>query len=181
MAISAALGCDLSVRMFPNTGPRIRDRLQVAMSEALIERLHARWVAHPEVPVYRPVRGVIDLVLADRAAHDVVVTELHSQIRRVEQQIRRSVQKADALAAMPEFTGQRVGRLLVVRNTAALRDVGRAATHTFAAAYPARAEDALASLAGTKPWPGAAVLWANVERGRAALLDGPPRGIQVGR
>ena len=69
MAIAAALGCDLSVRMFPGTGPRIRDRIQVAMSEALLASLHPRWRAAPEVPVYRPVRGVIDLVLADPAAH----------------------------------------------------------------------------------------------------------------
>ena len=68
MAIAAALGCDLSVRMFPGTGPRIRDRIQVAMSEALLASLHPRWRAQPEVPVYRPVRGVIDLVLTDATA-----------------------------------------------------------------------------------------------------------------
>ena len=68
LAIAAALGCDLSVRLFPNTGPRIRDRLQVAMTEALLALLHPRWQPHPEVPVYRPVRGVIDLVLADQGA-----------------------------------------------------------------------------------------------------------------
>ncbi len=98
LAVAAALGCDLSVRMFPGTGPRIRDRIQVAMSEALLASLHPRWRAQPEVPVYRPVRGVIDLVLTDATAHLVVPTELQSELRRVEQQIRWSVQKADALA-----------------------------------------------------------------------------------
>ena len=43
--IAAALGCDLSVRLFPGTGPRIRDRIQVAMSEALLASLHPRWRA----------------------------------------------------------------------------------------------------------------------------------------
>ena len=89
------------------------------MSEALIDILHPRWSPHPEVPVYRPVRGVIDLVLADPAARQVVASELQSQLRRIEQQIRWSVQKADALAALAEFEGARVSRLLVVRNTAA--------------------------------------------------------------
>jgi transcriptional regulator with XRE-family HTH domain len=181
LAIAAALGCDLSVRLFPNTGPRIRDRLQVAMSEALIDLLHPRWKPHPEVPVYRPVRGVIDLVLADPATRQVVASELHSQLRRIEQQIRWSVQKADALAALPEFDGARVGRLVVVRNVAAIREAVKASEHTLGAAYPAKAADALASLTGERPWPGAAVLWANVERGRARILDGPPRGIAVGR
>ena len=146
MAIAAALGCDLSVRMFPGTGPRIRDRIQLAMSEALIASLHPRWHVRPEVPVYRPVRGVIDLVLADGSARIAVPTELQSDLRRVEQQIRWSVQKADALAATSELAGDRVSRLLVVRNTAAMRETIRAATRTLAADYPARAAEAIASL-----------------------------------
>jgi transcriptional regulator with XRE-family HTH domain len=181
LAIAAALGCDLSVRMFPGTGPRIRDRIQVAMSEALLASLHPRWRAQPEVPIYRPVRGVIDLVLADAAAHLVVPTELQSELRRVEQQIRWSVQKADALASMPEFAGDRVSRLLVVRNTAAMRETVRAAAQTLAAAYPARASDAIAALTADRPWPGSALIWANVERGEARILEGPPRGVTVGR
>ena len=181
MAVAAALGCDLSVRMFPGTGPRIRDRIQVAMSEALLGSLHPRWRAEPEVPVYRPVRGVIDLVLTDAVAHIAVPTELQSELRRVEQQIRWSVQKADALAAMPEYAGARVSRLVVVRNTTAMRETVRAATRTLAAAYPARAADAIAALTADGPWPGAALVWANVERGEARILDGPPRGVMVGR
>ncbi len=181
MAIAAALGCDLSVRMFPGTGPRIRDRIQVAMSEALIASLHPRWRIQPEVPVYRPVRGVIDVVLADASAHVAVPTELQSELRRVEQQIRWSVQKADALAAMPELAGEHVSRLLVVRNTAAMRETVRAAARTLSPAYPAKVADVIASLTADRPWPGAAMLWANVEGGQARILDGPPRGVTVGR
>ena len=51
----------------------------------------------------------------------------------------------------------------------------------IAAAYPARAADAVASLTADRPWPGAALLWANVELGHARILDGPPRGVTVGR
>ena len=57
-AIAAVLGSDLSVRLFPTTGPRIHDRIQAAMEEALLRVLHARWIASPEVPVVRPARGV---------------------------------------------------------------------------------------------------------------------------
>ena len=181
LAIGEALGADLSVRLFPNTGPRIRDRLQIAMSEALIAALHPRWQVVPEVPVYRPVRGVIDLVLRDRSGADAIATEIHSQLRRVEQQVRWAAQKTDALAALPDLEGREVGRLLVVRNTAAMRDAVRAGAGTLAAACPARVEEALASLRGTVPWPGAALIWAAVERGHARLLEGPPRGIAVGR
>ena len=59
-----------------------------------------------------------------------------------------------------------------MRNTAAMRETVRAAARTLAAAYPARAADAIASLTGGAPWPGAAMVWANVERGRATILDG---------
>ena len=181
LAVATALGADLSVRLFPNTGPRIRDHLQMAMSEALLGALHPRWLATPEVPVYRPVRGVIDLVLADRVGPALIATELQSQLRRVEQQLRWSIQKADALAAMPEYQTRTTSRLLVVRNTAAMREVVRSAAATFAAAYPGRAITALESLRGEAPWPGAAVIWAIVERGQARLMDGPPRGISVDR
>ncbi len=181
IAVATALGADLSVRLFPNTGPRIRDHLQIAIAGALIAALHPRWDVAPEVPVYRPVRGVIDLVLSDTAGPDVVAVEIHSQLRRVEQQIRWATQKADALAALPEQERRRVHRLLVLRNTAATREVGRLAADTLGAAYPGRSADAVAALRGTAPWPGRAVIWATVERGEAHLLDGPPRGIAMGR
>ena len=181
LAVAAALGADLSIRVFPNTGPRIRDRFQVAMTEALLAMLHPRWQATPEVPVYRPVRGVIDVVLEDRGGADTVATELHSRLQRVEQQLRWSVQKADALAGRPDMAQRRVGRLLVVRNTAAMRDLVRAAPGTFAAAYPAPVADVMDALAGTAPWPGPGLLWADVARGVARVLRAPPRGIGVGR
>jgi transcriptional regulator with XRE-family HTH domain len=181
MAISAALGADLSIRVFPQSGPRIRDHIQVAMSETLLAGLAPRWRPSPEVPVYRPIRGVIDVVLQDGDGPDTVASELHSQLRRVEQQVRWSVQKADALAASPDQAGRRVSRLLVVRNTASMRDVMRAASSTLGAAYPARAADAIASLCGDASWPGAAILWIDLRGTASRLLDGPPRGVTVGR
>jgi len=181
LAIADALGADLSVRLFSNSGPRIRDRLQLAIAEALIGELHSRWDVTPEVPVYRPVRGVVDLVLSDTAGPDVVAIEIHSQLRRVEQQIRWAAQKADALAALPERGGRHMHRLLVLRNTAATREVGRLAAGTLGAAYPGRAADAVAALRGTTPWPADALVWADVTRGMAHLLQRPPRGVAVGR
>ena len=87
IAVATALGADLSIRCFPGSGPRVRDHLQLAMSEALLAALHPRWRVTPEVPVYRPIRGVIDLVLEDRRGPAVIATELQSQLRRIEQQV----------------------------------------------------------------------------------------------
>jgi transcriptional regulator with XRE-family HTH domain len=179
--IGVALGADLGVRYFANTGPRIRDHVQIAMSEALLPDVHVSWRARLEVPVYRPVHGVIDVVLEERAGTTTVATELHSQVRRVEQQIRWQIQKADALALQPDQEGRSVSRLLVLRNTQATREVIRAASATISAAYPARTVDAIAALREGAPWPGAALVWMRVDGGGAVLLDGPRRGISVGR
>ena len=181
LRVATVLGADLSLRLYPRTGPLIRDHLQVAMSEELLGRLHSRWRATPEVAVYRPVRGVIDILLHDRDRPDTVSTELQSQLRRIEQQVRWASQKADAVAVLPEQSGRRTSRLVVLRNTATMRDTVRTASATLAAAYPARTCDAVKALTEDAAWPGAAVAWMTVERGRARLLDGPPRGVQVGR
>ena len=114
-------------------------------------------------------------------APPTVETELHSQIHRVEQQVRWQRQKADALALLPDQEGRVVSRLLVLRNTQANRDAVRVGAGILRAAYPARTADALAAVRGTSSWPGAAIAWINVEGGSARLLDGPPRGVEVGR
>src|SRR4029079_13173812 len=40
--IAAALGADLAARVYPQTGPRIRDRHQARMAEGLIGARHPR-------------------------------------------------------------------------------------------------------------------------------------------
>lgn len=47
--LAAALGADLSARLYPNTGPAIRDRHQAGIPEALLALLHPRWRPHTEV------------------------------------------------------------------------------------------------------------------------------------
>ena len=96
-AFAAMMGHEVSVRLFPGTGPRVRDHLQVRMIEALLASLHPRWHARLEVAVYRPVRGVIDVVLQDRETSDLVAGESHSVLATVERQVRWAGQKADSL------------------------------------------------------------------------------------
>jgi transcriptional regulator with XRE-family HTH domain len=96
-AIATVLGADLSVRAYPTTGPRIHDRIQAAVVEAFLRVLHRRWTAAPEIPVHRPARGVIDLVLVEKARATVVATEMQSEIRRLEQQVRWHRQKEESL------------------------------------------------------------------------------------
>ena len=181
--VAAALGGRLNFYLQQGTGPALRDHLQAAMIEALLAVLHARWRTGLEVNVYRPVRGTIDAVLDDRHAHVAIATESHSALLRIEQQVRWANAKADALAQARVDAGNPVivSRLLLLRSTRATRQVAALHADLLAAAYPARHEDAVASLTGRAPWPGAALVWCEVSQGGARLLDQPPAGIRVGR
>lgn len=187
VAIAEALGCDLGVRLHPTTGPRLRDRFQAPMVEALLRTLHARWTPAPETVVHRPARGVVDVALHDPVARLLVATEAQSEIRRLEQQLRWHREKAESLPSSDIWqyvaadAPPAISRLLVLRSTQTLRELARAYEATLRAAYPARAGDAVAALTGTAPWPGPAIVWVVVEGGVGRLLDGPPRGVRLGR
>ena len=175
--VSTALGMSLSVRVYPGTGPQLRDHLQAAMLEALIKLLHERWRPRLEVAVDHPVRGIIDLVL-DSEAPPIIACEAHSELRRIEQQLRWADAKASALEGIQ---GTDTSRLLLLRSTRRTRALVSEYRHVVATAYPARASDCYDSLAHGKPWPGNGLLWCHVDGGSARVLDHPPRGIVVGR
>jgi len=175
--VAEALGADLAARVYPQTGPAVRDRHQVRMAELLLGLLDARWVVAPEVAVRRPVRGWVDLVLHDPGARTVVATELESTLRTIERLIRRSDEKASALPSASAWARwrdaglePRVSRLLVVRWTRANREVATAARRLLRDAYPADPRDALESLSGSAAWPGAAMLWSRLDGDRPRLL-----------
>ena len=168
--LAAGLGADLSVRLYPNTGPAIRDRHQARILEALLAVRHPRWHAYPEVAVRRPSRGWIDVGFHDPRDRILVATEIQSELRRLEQLIRWASEKAvslpswDGWAALGEEPG--VSLLLVVRDTRSTRAIAREFGRVLRAAYPAHPDDALAALTGQSPWSGASILWA--VSGRAA-------------
>src|SRR5262245_22610352 len=177
--LAVALGADLSVRFFSGSGPRIHDRFQAPMIEALLQVLHPRWRPELEVAAGRN-RGFVDLVLADQVTPAVVATEAQSEIRRFEQQIRWAAEKADALGE--RYPNRPVSRLLLLRSTIATRELARSLADSFQAAYSAKTADVLGALtSGSRPWPGSGILWVSVEGGKARLLPSPPRGVAVGR
>jgi transcriptional regulator with XRE-family HTH domain len=186
--IATVLGADLSVKAYPNTGPRIRDRLQAPMEETLLRALDDRWIADPEVVVVHPARGVIDLVLTDRKQPLLVASEIQSGVHRLEQQIRWHREKELSLPsadlwrfANPDGRAT-TSRLLVLRSTQATRETANRYAATLRAAYPARTRDVIAALlTRDAPWPGPGIAWMRVEGGIAHLLDGPPRGVALGR
>ena len=146
---------------------------------------HPRWRRHTEVPVYRPARGRIDLVLHDPAPAVLVATEVHSQIHRLEQQLGWAQLKADSLESADLWrsltTRPTVSRLLVLRTTRATREVVVQFEATLRTAYPAPAGAIHAALVADAPWPGPGILWADVTPERTRILDRPPRGVRLGR
>ncbi len=179
--LAAALDADVIVRLYPNTGPPIRDRHQARMVEALLRLLHPSWRATLEVPVRNPARGVIDVVLHSAARNVVVAVEVQSELRRVEQQLRWAAEKAESLPSselwrrVTHTEPPTISRLLLLRSTRTTRALVGDLQATFAAAYPADAgatRDALTTEAG--PWPGDALLWATVEAGAATVLEPRP-------
>jgi transcriptional regulator with XRE-family HTH domain len=173
LRIAAALGADFNARLYPTTGPRIHDRHQAPILEALLELLHPRWAPFPEVAVRHASRGWIDLVLHDPRAGLLVATEIESELRRVEQLVRWSKEKADSLPSWdgwPRLPGAPVvSQLLIVRRTRATIEVGREFERQLRLAWPAHPADALASLAGTAGWPGASLIWATKESTKVRL------------
>ena len=185
-AIGVALGADLGIRLFPGSGPRLVDRFQAAMVDSFVRVLNPRWSVRLEVPVVTPARGVVDAALSERSDSLAIAAEFHSELRRLEQQIRWSNEKADGLAVRlaqeaGPAPGPNVSRLLVLRSTTTTREIARRYEALLATAYPARTVDVVRALTGTDDWPGPGIAWMRIERAVATLLPGPPRGVRLGR
>lgn len=187
--LSTALGMDVSIRFYPSARPRLRDHVQARMIEGVLRAVHPRWRPHLEVPVYRPVRGVVDLALADARVGQVAVSEHHSELRAADQQLRWAQLKAEAIASarnwpfgMAEDAQIDVPRLLFLRNTERNRRTVTELAATFAAAYPASTGQTVDALTGDHGRiPGHAVVWVGLDSTAVRMLEGPPRGIHVGR
>jgi hypothetical protein len=184
--IAAALGADFSRRLFPTSGPPIRDRFQARMVEAFLRELPPQWSRSVEVAVHRPVRGVIDAVIGHPSGRHVVALECQSELRRLEQQLRWAIAKSEALpsaAIWPFLVSDPanppvVSSLLLLRSTTATRELARTFHATLAAAYPIEPAEVLRALLDPSvAWPGAGMIWVRLDGTRATILSGWPRGV----
>ena len=178
-AISIALGADLSFRFFADAGPRLHDRHQAPMIEALIRCIHRSWMPRLEVVVPGSARGVADILLRHGRRPVLVVGEAQSQFRRLEQQLRWSSEKANAFRAADPT--QEVAKLLLLRSTVATRGIVNQFAATISTAYPARSIEIFDALTNDAPLPGDGILWVRLDGAVAEILSRPPRGVVVGR
>jgi transcriptional regulator with XRE-family HTH domain len=185
-AVAAVLGMEASLRLYQTVGPRLRDHVQARMINTLLSALHKGWQPRLEVPVWQPVRGVIDLVLVNSDDPTVVVCESHGELRSAEQQLRHAAEKADSIASATGWPWtdepSRICRLLLLRDCAAMRELVQSLPDLFAAAYPGTTRLAVDALVrGTARLPDATILWVDVRGEGTRLLAGPARAIAVGR
>jgi transcriptional regulator with XRE-family HTH domain len=168
--LSLGLGADLPLRLYPTTGATVRDRHQSSIAESLLTQLHPRWRTFSEIAVRRPSRGWIDLGLFDSRSRVLVATEIQSDLRRIEQLIRWTEDKAAALPSWDGWTSLggdvTTSRLLVVRETRTNRAVAAEFRHLLRSSFPASPLDAIDALFRQDGWPGAALLWAARDRHR---------------
>lgn len=184
IAIATAMGADVSIRVYAGSGPRLTDRHQARMVECLLRQIAPIWVPHLEVPTFRPARGVVDAVFERRDVPLLVVSEFESTLARLEQQIRWAAEKVASIGSsdvvgpgpMPSTS-----KLLVLRSTALTRTLARTFEALLRTAYPSSTHAAVESLRTGSPWPGDAIVWVRIGGDHVKLLDGPPRGVRLGR
>jgi transcriptional regulator with XRE-family HTH domain len=182
--IAAVLGPDVSERIFPNTGPRIRDRLQAPILESLLT-ISIQGGAVTSRSGSPAACGALSISSSSMLqtwswpgrssrASAAWSSSFGGATRRQERSAnRRPVSGAGESAV--------VSRLLVLRSTASSREIVRAHSEVLRTESPARACDAYTSLTGAASWPGPALIWARLEGGKAVILPEPPRGVGVGR
>ena len=162
--LARGLGADLPIRLYPTTGPIVRDHIQAAIAEGVLRERHTSWDPFSEIAVTRPSRGWIDLGFHHRSRAIFVATEIQSELRRLEQLVRWAEAKATALPSWEGWAQLQpepaISRLLIVRETRTNREIADDHRRLLRTAYTADGRDALASLCRGAPWPGAAILWA---------------------
>jgi transcriptional regulator with XRE-family HTH domain len=189
-ALAAALGGRLRIRVEAGTGSPLRDHIQSRMIESFVRSAHPRWRRFLEVPLNPPIRGVIDAVIHDPTEPTLIAVEAHSEIRRLEAQVRWANEKARALldtelagvASAASGQSVTVSTLLLLRSTSATRELSRRFEETLHVAYPARSADIHEAVAHRGTWPGSGILWVDVRADSVRLLSRPPPpGVRLGR
>ena len=190
VAIGEVLGADLSVRLYPTTGPRIHDRIQAPIVEALFKR--------PSPALAATRRG-----WRDPTGTRVRRCRARVAAGRPRRRDRGRVIDPAPRAAAPMGPGQ--GGLAAVVGGVGPDGAGRRASTCYLTPadrqidtidpghragvrgnarvrVPVRTADVHAALTtADAPWPGPGIVWADVEGGRARILERPPRGVGVGR
>lgn len=155
---AALLGAEVTLGIYPASEPLIHDAEHARIIERLLAATHPEWQPAVESPVPGPGRRSTDLRLERR--RDIVLLEVETKIRSLEQVIRECAEKrAAVIASLPG--DRRVHVLLVIPETAHHRALVGAHPRIVATAFPIGSDAIRQALANPSPgaWPGDGLLW----------------------
>jgi len=150
-ALASATGHELSLRLYPADGVRLRDRGQVDAVQAILTDAHPSWQPTIEQPVGRYDRRAADLVL--RGPHETIHIEVERALVDLQAQLRAAQLKRSALV---EQFGHAVRLVIAVPGTRRSRRLVDDLLPTFSRALPA----------------GSRAVWASIRNGSPLGTDG---------
>lgn len=159
---ASALGATFKFAVYGDGAPLIHDAAHARIVERVLALRHPRWHATLEAPVSDlgrgPGRRSSDLRLDH--GRDIVLMEVETGIRRLEEIVREQHSKRDAVRRALDDGEARVHVVLVLPPTRHHRALTKTHPATIGTAYPTRStllREALESPAGA--WPGDGLLW----------------------
>lgn len=153
--IARGVGHQLSVRIFPGDGIRLRDSGQLSVAEMIRAETHRSWRVSLELPVAPPPdRRAADMVLD--SATEVILLEIERAPRDLQAQLRAAQLKRVALA---ERLGRQVQLVLAVPDTAAARQAVAPHAAIIRSGLPVTSRAAWAAIRSGAPLAGDALLW----------------------
>lgn len=158
--LAAATGHDLSIRLFPGGGVRLRDSGQLAVADQIRAAAHPSWRIRLEMPVGAPPdRRAADMLL--ETAAELVIVEVERLMLDFQAQFRAAQLKR---AALVEGSGRSVRLVVALPDTRRNRAVVEMHRPMLETALPTPSRRIWASVRSGVPVGGDGLLW--VRRGR---------------
>src|SRR5215210_165450 len=152
----ACLGADFRMQLYAERGSMLFDAAHARIVERLLQLRHRSWRATTEAAVGGPGRRSVDVRL--ERSRDIVLVEVETRLRRLEEIIRELAGKRQSTEA--HAGSRRVHVVLVLPPTRNHRAVAREHRHVIDAAFPVESgvlRAALESRSGE--WPGDGIIW----------------------
>jgi transcriptional regulator with XRE-family HTH domain len=95
--LAAAVGYELSLRLYPADGVSLRDSGQLAIAQAIVSSAHASWHARLEAPIGTGDRRAADLIL--EGIDEVLHIEIERGLADLQAQVRAAQLKRESIVA----------------------------------------------------------------------------------
>jgi transcriptional regulator with XRE-family HTH domain len=155
-AAGAAIGLDLSLRLFPTDRSPLRDRGQARMIETILQRSSTLWHPATEVAVAADPsdRRAIDLVLA--SALEVLAIEVQREFADLQSETRQHLAKRDVLQMHER---RPVRYVLALPDTHRMHQLVRDHAVLMQTLFPMSSRKAWRAIRSGEPLGGDALLW----------------------